>query len=129
MVTMIIHNLIGIVIVVEVVSTMDPEDEDKLKCDAAYKVMRKKFPQLHQVLATNDIPDFLYAEELIEDETMEKYGSNNYTTKEKGRSFHRDIYSRVKLDYSVFEKMIEIIKEHGVRQEKLIQSLEGSTCL
>ena len=109
---------------------MDPEDEEKLKCDAAYKVMRKKYPQLYQVLATNDIPDFLYAEDLIEDESMEKYGHhNNYTTKEKGRFFYRDIHSRVKLDFSVFEKMIEIIKEHGVKQEKLIQSLEGSTCL
>jgi len=107
---------------------MDYEDENKLKCDAAYKVMRKKYPQLYRVLVTNDIPTYLYSEELIEEESFEKYTIREITNDEKGRIFYRDIHNRVKVDYTVFEKMIAIIKDYGVRQEKLIQSLEG-TCL
>jgi len=104
---------------------MDREDEDKLKGEAAYKVMRKKYPQLFHVLVTNDIPAYLYSEDLIENESFKKYSIPEITSDQKGRNFYHDIHDKVKDDYTVFEKMIEIIKEHGLRQEKLIKSLEG----
>ena len=105
---------------------MNPDDEAKIKCEVAYKVMRKKFPQFYHVLVTDDIPNYLYSEDLIEEESMQKYAIRELTKDEKARIFYQDIHRRVRLDHTVFEKMLEIIKKHGVKQEKLVQSLEGN---
>ena len=96
---------------------MASSDEEPLPShsEAAHKAIRKHFPQLSRVVATGDIPDHLYAEEVIEESTFEVVTDTNVplTNKQKGTKILKNVQIVVHSKLKAFDNFCRILKSEG----------------
>ena len=95
---------------------------------AAYKAIRKHFPSLMKVVATGDIVDHLYAEEVIEQSTHEVVtdAGNALSTKQKGNKVLKDVQVSVESKSEAFQIFCGVLQSEG--QEELSHLLQGRKC-
>ena len=104
---------------------LDAADKEKISCDVAQKVLRKKTAQLRNALVVDTIPEYLFSEEFITFGTFENI-STDKTKTELGRLFFFDVLRTVQHDYRKFEELCSLLDLHGNRNEKkLAQTLRG----
>ena len=98
--------------------------------EAAHKTIRKHFPTLMKIVATGDIVENLYAEEIIEESTFEIVTAINATmsNKQKGTKILKDVQIVVHSKPEHFEtfcKVLEAEKNHT----DAVQNLKGKGSL
>ena len=94
--------------------------------EAAHKTIRKHFPTLMKIVATGDIVETLYAEEIIEESTFEIITAINtvMSNKQKGTKILKDVQIAVHSKPEHFEtfcKILEAEKNHT----DVVQNLKG----
>ena len=101
----------------------------KTQGEAAYKAVRKHFLSLAKVVATGDIVERLYEEEIVDDSTLEIVTATNttLTNKQKGSKILQDVQISVESKPSTFDTFCRILKSEG--REELSHQLRGIVTL
>ena len=97
----------------------------KAQGEAAYRAIRKHFPSLMKVVATGDIVETLYAEEIVEESTFEVVTTtnSNLSSKQKGTKILKDVQIAVESKSYAFETFCRVLKQEG--QAELSCQLQG----
>jgi len=92
---------------------MDPRGQ------AAYKAIRKKTKLLSAAVTTGQLPEDLFSEELIDDETFE-FATNSScpsTQREKGNKIMRAVRNAVQLKPEAFEDFCRLLENESATKE------------
>ena len=93
----------------------------------AYAAIRKHIGRLNRSVATciHSIPEKLFEEELIDDETYELYLNTTITDSEKGRKITREVQKRVRFyGPEGMKKLLNVLKSEKLTEE-LADEIEG----
>ena len=107
---------------------MASSDEEKTELahgEAAHKAIRKHFPTLMKVVATGDIVENLYANEIIEESTFEVVTAPTSTlsNKQKGTKILKDVQITVNAKPKHFQTFCDVLKAEG--HPDLVLKLKG----
>ena len=102
-------------------------DEEPLMVqgEAAHKTLRKHFPTLMKIVASGDIVETLYAEDIIEESTFEVVTASNSTlmNKQKGTKILKDVQISVHSKPKAFEIFCRVLKSEG--HDDIVVKLKG----
>ena len=100
-------------------------DQTIAKGNAAFKAIKKLYPRLSQAVIGGQIPERLYAEDLIEEELMEIILNPLKSSSSKGRDIVRDLQRSVRVKPSGFHTLVQILSEENASKE-LSATLNGN---
>lgn len=107
---------------------MEPEASalaaEAIEGDLAYKSIKALYPKLSLAVTRGQIPERLYAKDLIDEEMMVKVDNQTYTDAAKGRAVLRQLQNSVLIKPSAFLTFVKILKDESVTN-LLGTSLEG----
>lgn len=91
------------------------EEPPKAHGEAAHKALRKHFPALMKVVASGDIVENLYAEEIIDESTFEVVTTPGtlLSNKQKGTRILKDVQVSVSSKPKAFETFCQFLKSEG----------------
>lgn len=94
--------------------------------EAAHKAIRKHFPSLMKVVATGDIVENLYAEEVIDESTFEVVTATNavLSNKQKGTKVLKDVQILVSSKPDAFDTFCKIVSSDGQHKD-LVMNLKS----
>ena len=104
------------------------EDEDETvqaRGEAASKAIRRNFPKLSKAVTRGDIPEELYAQELIDQPTFDIFANQSFTDQEKGRKILLEVQKAVEIQPDLFDAFWRILCDEAVAKD-LAQRLRGS---
>ena len=106
-------------------ASIGDEEPPKAQGEAAHRTLRKHFPILMKIIASGDIVENLYAEEIVEESTFEVVtGSGTLmTNKEKGTKILKDVLVSVRSKPKAFEIFCRVLKSEG--HGDIVGKLEG----
>lgn len=90
---------------------MDPRGQ------AAYKAIRRKTKLLSAAVTTGQLPEDLFSEELIDDETFEFATNSSSTQREKGNKIMRAVRNAVQLKPEAFEDFCRLLENESTTKE------------
>ena len=101
------------------------EEPPKAQGEAAHKTLRKHFPTLMKIVASGDIVENLYAEEIIKESTFEVVTapSTVISDKQKGTKIIKDVQVSVHSKPKAFEAFCQILKSEG--HDDVVSKLQG----
>lgn len=101
------------------------EEQPKAQGEAAHKAIRKHFPSLMKIVATGDIVENLYADEIVEESTFEVVTapSSVLSNKQKGTKVLKDVQITVNAKSEKFETFCNILKSEG--HSDIVLKLKG----
>ncbi len=101
------------------------EEPPKAQGEAAHKTLRKNFPTLMKIVASGDIVENLYAEEIIEESTFEVVTAPGtlMTNKQKGTKVIKDVQVSVHSKPKAFETFCQVLKSEG--HDDVVSKLKG----
>lgn len=103
------------------------EDEDgtvQARGEAASKAIRRNFPKLSKAVMRGDIPEELYAQELISQPTFGIFANQSFTDQEKGRKILLEVQETVEIQPDLFDAFCSILCDEAVTKD-LAQRLRG----
>ena len=103
------------------------EDEDgtvQARGEAASKAIRRNFPKLSKAVTIGDIPEELYAQELISQPTFDLFANQSFTDREKGRKILLEVQKTVEIQPDLFDAFCSILCDEAVTKD-LAQRLRG----
>ena len=103
------------------------EDEDgtaQARGEAASKAVRRNFPKLSKAVTRGDIPEELYAQELIDQPTFDIFANQSFTDQEKGRKILLEVQKAVEIQPDLFDAFWHILCDEAVTKD-LAQRLRG----
>lgn len=101
------------------------EEPPKAQGEAAHKALRKHFPTLMKIVASGDIVENLYAEEIIEESTFEVVTAPGtlMINKQKGTKILKDVQVSVHSKPKAFETFCRVLKSEG--HDDIVVKLKG----
>ena len=103
------------------------EDEDETvqaRGEAASKAIRRNFPKLSKAVTRGDVPEELYAQELIDQPTFNIFANQSFTDQEKGRKILLEVQKAVEIQPDLFDTFCRILRDEAVTKD-LAQRLRG----
>lgn len=102
------------------------EEQPKAQGEAAHKTLRKHFPTLMKIVASGDIVENLYAEEIIEESTFEVVTAPGtvMANKQKGTKILRDVQVSVHSKPKAFDIFCRVLKSEG--HDDIVIKLKGT---
>ena len=103
------------------------EDEDgtvQARGEAASKAIRRNFPKLSKAVTIGDVPEELYAHELISRSTFDIFANQSFTDQEKGRKILLEVQKTVEIQPDLFDAFCSILCDEAVTKD-LAQRLRG----
>lgn len=102
------------------------EETPEARGEAAHKTIRKYFPTLMKIVATGDIAETLYAEEIIDESTFEIVTAINtvMSNKQKGTKILKDVQAVVHSKPEQFETFCKILEAEKNHRD-IVQNLKG----
>ena len=103
------------------------EDEDgtvQARGEAGSKAIRRNFPKLSKAVTRGDIPEELYAQELISQPTFDIFANQSFTDQEKGRKILLEVQKTVEIQPDLFDAFYRILCDEAVTKD-LAQRLRG----
>ena len=103
------------------------EDEDgtlQAQGEAASKAIRRNFPRLSQAIMKGNIPEELYAQEMIDQLTFDIFSNQSFTDQEKGRKMLLAVQKAVEIQPNLFNAFYRILRDEAMTTD-LAQRLRG----
>ena len=103
------------------------EDEDgtlQAQGEAASKAIRRNFPRLSQAIMKGNIPEELYAQEMIDQLTFDIFSNQSFTDQEKGRKMLLAVQKAVEIQPNLFNAFYRILRDEAMTKD-LAQRLRG----
>ena len=106
-------------------ASIGDEEPPKTQGEAAHKTLRKHFPTLMKIVATGDVVETLYSEEIIEESTFEVVTApaTLMTNKQKGTKVLKDVQVSVHSKPKAFEMFCRVLKSEG--HDDVVVKLKG----
>ena len=92
---------------------------EELRGEVASKTIRKHTKLLSTAVTTGQVPEDLFSEELIDEETFEfaTNGSSPSTSREKGNRIMRSVRKTVQLNPEAFETFCSVLERESATKE------------
>ena len=106
---------------------VESEDEDgtmQARGEAASKAIRRNFPKLSKAVTRGDIPEELYAQELIGQPMLDIFVNQSFTDQDKGRKIMLEVQKAVEIQPDLFDAFCSILCDETVTKD-LAQRLRG----
>ena len=106
---------------------VESEDEDgtmQARGEAASKAIRRNFPKLSKAVTRGDIPEELYAQELIGQPMLDIFVNQSFTDQDKGRKIMLEVQKTVEIQPDLFDAFCSILCDEAVTKD-LAQRLRG----
>lgn len=84
---------------------------------AAYKAIKSQFAKLVVAIMRESIPDKLYSEEILGDDTIDTLLNQSQTEKNKGRQFVRELQNAVQIKPKCFTTLCDVLAEDSLSKD------------
>ena len=81
---------------------------------AAHKAIRANFKELSRTVTEGDIPEALYAKEIITDDTLEFVSNQSKSGREKGRKVMLQVQKGVKVNSAIFDTFCGVLADESL---------------
>ena len=110
------------------IKMLKANEDPCLEGQAAYKAIKSHFVRLVPAITRESIPDKLYSEGILGDDTIDTLLNQSQTERHKGRQFVRELQNAVQIKPECFTTLCEVLAEEPLSKE-LSADLKGETRL